>query len=41
MKIQAILTAIARNFKKLAAAMTLPFFSIIECRAPRQIQADT
>jgi IS5 family transposase len=39
MKIQALLTAIAMNLKKLAAAMMPFFFSIIEDRAPRSILA--
>jgi hypothetical protein len=37
MKIQALLTAIAMNLKKLAAAMTLLFFSIIQCGAARNV----
>lgn len=36
MKIQALLTAIAMNLKKLAAAVMLLFWAIIESRAARQ-----
>lgn len=41
MKIQALLTAIAMNLKKLAAAVMLFFFSVIESRAARPIPAST
>jgi IS5 family transposase len=41
MKIQALLTAIAMNLKKLAAAMMLFFFSIIESCAAPPIPAST
>jgi len=41
MRIQALLTAIAMNLKKLAAAMMLFFFSITEGRAARPIPAST
>lgn len=40
MKIQALLTAIAMNLKKLAAAITLLFFSIIASGAARQVPAN-